>query len=182
MDSREVREVKVEGCLAKLSVMFDNQYMEEPFYWREIGVFVLDPDEGEILYVYANSGNEADYIPSKNEMALERDIHLNIMIGNAQNITASIDKSAVYVTMRELDAELKNYSLISDTGYELNLSINHQTYVMTLQLLNAGGEVLSEKTIDFPIEGMVVDAEYGNGIVTLILQNGNTIPVCIPFN
>lgn len=52
-------------------------------------------------------------------------------------------------------AEIVEYSLIKDTGSELGLSIDDSTYVMTVQLKNAKGTVLSEKTIDFPIEDFV---------------------------
>ena len=74
-------------------------------------------------------------------------------------------------------AEIVEYSLIKDTGYELALSIDESTYVMTIGLKNANGNVLSEKTIDFPIESMVVNATYKDGIITLVLKNGETVPV-----
>ena len=74
-------------------------------------------------------------------------------------------------------AEIVEYSLIKNTGYELSLSIDESTYVMTIGLKNANGSVLSEKTIDFPIESMVVNATYKDGIITLLLQNGETVPV-----
>lgn len=74
-------------------------------------------------------------------------------------------------------AEIVEYSLIKDTGYELGLSIDNSTYVMTVQLKNANGDVLSEKTIDFPIESMVVNATYKDGTITLVLKNGETVTV-----
>lgn len=75
------------------------------------------------------------------------------------------------------NSQIKEYSLIKDTGYELGLSIDNTNYVMTVQLKNANGSVLSEKTIDFPIESMVINATYSNGVITLTLQNGTTLPV-----
>lgn len=60
---------------------------------------------------------------------------------------------------------------------QLGLSIDTSTYVMTLAMKNADGETIDSKTIDFPIESMVVDASYSNGIITLTLQNGNTVDV-----
>lgn len=74
-------------------------------------------------------------------------------------------------------AEIVEYSLIKNTGYELALSIDESTYVMTIGLKNANGNVLSEKTIDFPIESMVVNATYKDGIITLVLKNGETVSV-----
>lgn len=78
-----------------------------------------------------------------------------------------------YVT----NTQIKDYSLIKDTGYELALSIDNSTYLMTISLKNAIGDILSSESIDFPIESMVVNATYQNGKITLILQNGNTVDV-----
>ena len=75
------------------------------------------------------------------------------------------------------NSQIKEYSLIKDTGYELALSIDSSTYVMTIELKNSSGDVLSQKSIDFPIESMVVNASYANGKITLTLQNGNTLDV-----
>lgn len=65
-----------------------------------------------------------------------------------------------------------------DSGNKVALSINSD-YVMTLQLLNKNNEVLSTGTIDLPIESMIVNASYSNGILTLTLQNGRTLDVDI---
>lgn len=75
------------------------------------------------------------------------------------------------------NSQIKEYSLIKDTGYELALSIDNSTYVMTIDLKNSDGDVLSTKSIDFPIESMVINATYKNGTITLTLQNGNTLDV-----
>lgn len=69
-----------------------------------------------------------------------------------------------------------NYSLIENTGYSLGLNIDND-YIMTIELKNAGGEVLSAKSVDFPIESMVIGASYSGGVVTLSLQNGGEIDV-----
>lgn len=69
-----------------------------------------------------------------------------------------------------------DYSLIENTGYSLSLSIDSD-YIMTIRLKNADGDVLSEKSIDFPIESMVIGADYANGIITLTLQNGQTLDI-----
>lgn len=78
-----------------------------------------------------------------------------------------------YVT----NSQIKEYSLIKNTGYDLSLSIDSSTYIMTIDLKNSLGEVLSTKSIDFPIESMVINATYKNGKITLTLQNGNTLDV-----
>lgn len=75
--------------------------------------------------------------------------------------------------------DLSVYALTSEAGYDLGLSIDVNTYVMTLELKNKIGTVLATRTLDFPIESMVVGASYSNGKITLTLQNGQTLDVDI---
>lgn len=74
---------------------------------------------------------------------------------------------------------LTNYTLKSETGTDIELSIDTTTYVMTINLKNASGTVVSTAKVDFPIESMVVNASYAGGTLTLTLQNGTTLDVDI---
>ncbi|GIP25480.1 hypothetical protein J23TS9_06100 [Paenibacillus sp. J23TS9] len=48
---------------AIVGFVLSNQDVATGFFFREMGLFAMDPDEGEILYWYANAGETADYIP-----------------------------------------------------------------------------------------------------------------------
>lgn len=76
------------------------------FYWRELGVFAQDPDEGEILYCYGNAGVSADYIPpgTGGSDAVEKYIDVTTLVGNASSVTATIDTSLVFVTINDFTA------------------------------------------------------------------------------
>lgn len=74
---------------------------------------------------------------------------------------------------------LTNYTLKSETGTDIDVSIDTTNYVMTLNLKNASGTVVSTAEVDFPIESMVVNASYADGTLTLTLQNGTTLDVDI---
>ncbi|HPY84657.1 MAG TPA: hypothetical protein PLS20_06450, partial [Ruminococcus flavefaciens] len=61
---------------------------------------------------------------------------------------------------------------------DLKAEIESSTYVMTLQLKDSAGNLIgSEKTIDLPLETMVVDGEYDPQTkkVKLELKNGNYV-------
>ena len=86
----------------------------------------------------------------------------------------------------ELDEEEKtanflftfpDFALKGNAGCDLALIVDPVDYVMTLQLKNADGTVLSSKTVDFPLESMVIGASYdeSTGELTLNLQNGQTL-------
>jgi hypothetical protein len=83
----------------------------------------------------------------------------------------------------DIDRDITNVEqditiLKNESGTKVTLSINDD-YLMTLNLINANGEVVSTANIDFPIESMIVNAGYSNGILTLTLQNGNKLNVDI---
>ena len=63
----------------------------------------------------------------------------------------------------------------SIAGYTIDLELDNTTYVMTATLKDDAGAVVSQDTIDLPLESVVVDGDEADGIVTLTLQNGNTI-------
>ena len=73
--------------------------------------------------------------------------------------------------------EVFNVPDIDATGTSLGLSIDPQTYVMTISLKNADGETLDTKTVDLPLETMVVSASCSEGTLTLTLQSGETVDV-----
>ena len=72
---------------------------------------------------------------------------------------------------------LTYYTLATNTGSTIDLSINSTTYVVTLALKNAAGTTISSDTIDLPLESVVVGGSYDstNKKVVLTLQNGSTI-------
>lgn len=63
----------------------------------------------------------------------------------------------------------------SIAGYTIDLELDNTTYVLTATLKDDAGAVVSQATIDLPLESVVVDGDEADGIVTLTLQNGNTI-------
>ncbi len=71
---------------------------------------------------------------------------------------------------------LSNYELKSNTGSSLELNIDNSTYIMTINLKNSDGTVLSSETVDLPLETMVINANYDNATkeIVLTLKSGTT--------
>ncbi|MDO5397476.1 MAG: phage tail protein, partial [bacterium] len=67
---------------------------EAAFFLREIGIIATDPDEGDILYAYANADDYADFIPASDESVTIQDITLVTAVGNAENIEVNVSISA----------------------------------------------------------------------------------------
>lgn len=102
--SCEITKLKtMTGGKAVVGTSFSNQEIVTPFYWRELGVFAQDPDLGEILYCYGNSGANAEYIPAGGGGdIIEKSIDAVTIVGNASSVTATIDNSLVYASAQEL--------------------------------------------------------------------------------
>ncbi|QCT03803.1 tail fiber repeat 2 protein [Paenibacillus algicola] len=93
---------------ATVGFVLSNQDVTTGFYFREIGVFAMDPDEGEILYYYLNAGDTADYIPPTGTGDLiNKNFDVLVYVGQAQSVTLSVDTNLAYVTHKELDEALE---------------------------------------------------------------------------
>lgn len=92
---------------ATVGFVLSNQDVTTGFYFRELGLYALDPDEGEILYWYANAGDTADYIPPTNTGdVISKTIDMLVYVGTAANVTLTVDQNLAYVTHDELDEAL----------------------------------------------------------------------------
>lgn len=76
--------------------------------------------------------------------------------------------------MQEDIAELQ-----TDSGATVLFSLDTTTYVLTLQLKNKAGIIVSTTTVDLPIESVVVNGRYDstNKLLILVLQNGTEISI-----
>jgi len=102
------------GGKAKLRSYFSNADIETGFYWRELGVFAQDPQEGEILYCYGNAGANAEYIPAGGGPdVVERYINVITLVGDASNISATLG-SEIYVTQAEFDSHASRHASAGD--------------------------------------------------------------------
>lgn len=84
---------------------FTNESLQNGFYIREMGIYAIDPDEGEILYAYTNvNGTEADYFsPGNGTVILRVFIEMIIGFGNASNVELTIDPASVFITASMFD-------------------------------------------------------------------------------
>lgn len=133
------------------------------------GVANIEDLEGKYLHIVGNGTVNEQYGFQTRSNAYTLDSKGNGEF--AGDVKANACGGSKPVSLAEL-GDLINYA-----GYTLGLSIDTKTYVMTLQLKDRFGQPIDTKTIDFPIESMVVNGTCEDGILKLTLQNGNTIDV-----
>ena len=139
---------------SQIRTILNNSGLATGFYLREVGVFAQDPDEGEILYEYAMAGEYADYIPAgTGNSVFESTLDLIAIIGNASNVTATI-QSGAYTS--QLDFEERN---AESTGYGVI----------------SGGEVTAQSTPNMSVNVSAINADLLSG--KKATQNQNTVSI-----
>lgn len=97
--SLDIKSITRKGSQVVLSTTLLQNAIIEDFYWKEIGIYAKVSGGLEVLYMYG-SASEASYI-SKN-MLNEKMINVGVLVSNAQNVTATIDESLLYVSSKDL--------------------------------------------------------------------------------
>ena len=95
---------KNEGHVEILGII-DNEDISVGFFVREIGIYAKINEGGTpALYGYTNAGNYASYISDASIPMDAFKFKIDLVVGNASNISFVSDKSIVYVTQENLDA------------------------------------------------------------------------------
>lgn len=99
------RLVTVDTAKVKIGGKFNNSNLANGFYYRELGLFAIDPDSNiEMLYCYGNAANLAEYISSQGSEIIEKQIEIIAVVGNEANVTATINDSLLSVSPEDLEA------------------------------------------------------------------------------
>ncbi len=136
-----------------VSGMFDGTSITTDFRWRELGVFCKIEDEDEVLFGYCNDANDAGILKANStDRTIEQTVAFVIAIGDAQNVTALLSESMVYVSKTEFEDHLtaeNPHGIDAETvglGEVPNVSTNDQapTYTVPSEAAElASGEKLS---------------------------------------
>ena len=101
-----LRDVKIAANdTACIPIQFSNKGILTSFDLKEIGIYALDPDDGEILYLYGNTsatGDKPDEIKGESEAPLEYLFNLNLTFDNGKDVKVVVDNGIIYATVQEL--------------------------------------------------------------------------------
>lgn len=113
---------------AQITFNFKNTDANNAFYFREIGIFAIDPDTKEkVLFAYANAGDKAEYINNSITVPVQKVIDITIVVDNAANVTITLDPEAAYPTKKEMNEAIKNALSIVGKNYGVRRKITDNT-------------------------------------------------------
>ncbi len=80
-----------------------------------------------------------------------------------------------------IDENMKLYSLITETGNNIDITMDNNTFVIKFDLKDKNGTIISTKSIDLPLETMVIGASYNKTSkeIILTLKNGQNVEFSI---
>ena len=111
-DLTDIKNIKIEksilskeqkGDAVVLTTIIDNVSLEQGYFPRETGIYVLD--EGvEVLYFYMNDGDETSWIPPEADGPHRMEVKINLISSNTGSVIVHNDGKDLYITKEYLEA------------------------------------------------------------------------------
>lgn len=106
----------------ELLAKFSKGDLTDSFYFREIGVYIVDPDDEnqEILYAYGNKNDKGEYLtPHVDNYAIQKELPCLLYCGVASNVHINVSDNQLTTT---IDFKESDWVLDKKTEiYSLNL-------------------------------------------------------------
>lgn len=150
----------VNTTTVKVSATITNTNLSEGYYLRTIGLFALDPDDGEILYSITPT-TEADYMAADNGIT-KSGISLDLLttISNSENVSLEVDPNAM-ISAETFNNVVGNVSDLENGGTNLVDGINKNTArlneMANPNLLINGGPEIWQRGTSFTAFGYTAD-------------------------
>jgi len=125
---------------ATIGFVFKNTDAPSAFYFRELGIFAIDPDsKQEVLFAYAYAGSNAEYVNNSISEIVQKKINIVVTVDNASNVEIVLDSSQIYVTEDELETALANAKLYSGKNYGIKRLFTDNTIASWTRIGDAEG-------------------------------------------
>lgn len=93
---------RTNGVAVTIEAIFNNLELTQGYHMRALGLYAIDPDDGEILYAVTTEMSGCCYMPAYNGVTVSGAcIKLVTTVGNAENVSLEVDPG-VYATVGEI--------------------------------------------------------------------------------
>ena len=184
--------VRTNEVAVKIETAFHNTELTEGYYMRTMGLYAVDPDEGEILYAVTVETSGNCYIPPYNGVTVSGAyVQLITTVGNAEQVSLEVDAAAVATIgdLRELKEKIENLKMdlgdayVQFVEYETRENIQAQDTLGTMfgkikkwfTDLKAGAFSGVANNCTTTEEGSVLDARQGKMLLEEIEEINSNI-------
>lgn len=112
---------KKNDATVQVSTQFSNVALKTGYYVRTVGLYAVDPAEGDILYsvcIVDETASTPDYMPPYNGVGVSSLImNMVTTVSNAANVTVTVDPAAAATVSQVLDLQNQIDDLKGYTGY-----------------------------------------------------------------
>ena len=112
---------KKNDATVQVSTQFSNTALKTGYYVRTVGLYAVDPAEGDILYsvcIVDESVSTPDYMPPYNGVGVSSLImNMVTTVGNEANVTVTVDPAAAATVSQVIDLQNQINDLKGYTGY-----------------------------------------------------------------
>lgn len=175
----------------KVSTAFDNTKLTSGYYVKTIGLYAMDPDEGEILYSYVTT-DEPDYMPPFNGIGTScLLVDMVVVLSGSDKVDLTVTPAA-YATVTQI-ADLQKqvndikgyvgYGYENIWGVEVDFKNNKIRRIAAAEGLNPGADFDNlgpwmRRRCNLTYGGMV-EAYHGDEAYTddgVLLVDGDSVP------
>ena len=168
----EITKKEIENSsTVKITSAFTSADVQKEFYYREVGLFALDPDTGkEILYAYGNRNDAAELITPNGSSSVAKRLIFSVSVGNSANVIVNIN-SDIY---DKADKNLANTGMITNCLLEVPQRIKYEIADGYLTI-KAGSVVIVPYGTEAPTYSIGDKFWKGNFKVVDIQYNPNSL-------
>lgn len=133
------------------------------FYFREIGFFANDPDEGEIMFAYQNAGSLAEYIAAASSEVIEKTIGATFTFSDSTAVTVEVDDSLLLMPISQGQYKtelLEEASELEGTDKVPVYDVSSQKNVQATLAEIASLFVTVQNNVSVPTSAWVSDTTY----------------------
>ena len=181
---------------ATISFLVKNTDADSAFYFRELGIFAVDPDtKDEVLFAYAYAGDSVEYINNSVSEIVEKTINVVVTVDNAEEVTITLDDTQTYVTETELQEAIEEAVSSKCNVYGVKRKVNDNTSAawtriydsedLTANATHDGSEVENDFddlypwsdiiSYNYDVTNKVVNAYYGDATYAEDGSNGEVL-------
>ena len=176
--------------LVEIETLLQNVNLVQGFFAREIGIYAIDPDEGEILYSVRNTGNDSEYVPAG---GVGEDISIFYcvvtVIDQIETVTAVINENLTFISrvdFNEHKEDINPHPNLLQVGKEvdsfayLNCDFDGSNKKLNwISLDNARKAILGGEASTIPImQSRINQLEIEQANIALQQEAENMMPDC----